>query len=605
MAARNLRKSLNIHRAIRHRLRVEELEARTLLSAGLDALFAVPAAGPFVTNPTPVGYTPSQIRYAYGIDQLAGNGSGQTIAIVDAYDDPNIASDVDFFNQTFGLPRFNQSGGPTFTKVNQTGGTKYPKVNSGWAGEISLDVEWAHAVAPGANILLVEATTNSFTNLLTAVDYASSHASVVSMSWGSNEFSGETTYDAHFLHSGVTFVASSGDNGAPPEWPAISPNVVAVGGTTLRLNPDNSWNSETGWAGSGGGYSSFEIEPGYQTSVQSSGVRTNPDVGYNADPNTGFAVYDTVRYYGQTGWFQAGGTSAGAPQWAGLVALANQSRVAAGKSTLDGVGQTLPTLYSVSAGDFHDVTFGNNGYSAGPGYDLVTGRGTPYANLVVADLAATTLGGAASPFLKQAATAGGRKNTTSHVTAPVTGNTTSTGDKTPLTQVSTSQSFVIVLSNNPAAAPVVPSGAVTTSISVAPLPVSVVPTAAAPSVASIVSPVLSGGDALPPAANNDASQQWQPYDPVFDEECIPDRVPGQSDTTLDQAGLPWEEVRDICFAGVTWSAADAGCGAAAAAERLGQPVDRFLAMAAGLVGLTGSYWSASEESEKRRTNRTA
>src|SRR5262249_2456702 len=150
--------------------------------------------GPHVTNPSPVGYTASQIRHAYGIDQIAGNGSGQTIAIVDAYNHPNIASDLHAFDVQFGL------ADPILTKVDQNGGTSYPATDSGWALEIALDVEWAHAVAPGANILLVEATSNSLTDLLTAVDYARNYpgVSAVSMSWGSSEFSSEASNDYHF-----------------------------------------------------------------------------------------------------------------------------------------------------------------------------------------------------------------------------------------------------------------------------------------------------------------------------------------------------------------------------------------------------------------------
>src|SRR5207248_3970700 len=165
-------------------------------------------------------------------------------------------------------------------------------------------VEWAHAIAPGANILLVEARSDYFSDLLAAVDYAAAHANVVSMSWGSDEFSGETTssYDGHFRnHPGVTFVASSGDYGAPPSWPSISPNVVAVGGTTLTALSDGTWSKEKGWGngwwsyyygGGGGGISSYEWKPSYQNSVtQSATRRTGPDVAYNADPNTGFYVY--------------------------------------------------------------------------------------------------------------------------------------------------------------------------------------------------------------------------------------------------------------------------------------------------------------------------
>jgi subtilase family serine protease len=152
-------------------------------------------------------YTPAQVRQAYGINQLSQTGAGQTIAIVDAYDDPTIASDLHNFDRTFGLPD------PTFTKVSPSGTT--PSYDSGWAMEISLDVEWAHAIAPGAKILLVEASDASYSSLLTAVDYATTHgANQVSMSWGGSEFVSEATLDTHFNHPGITYTASSGDSGA-------------------------------------------------------------------------------------------------------------------------------------------------------------------------------------------------------------------------------------------------------------------------------------------------------------------------------------------------------------------------------------------------------
>ena len=156
-------------------------------------------------SPGPTGYTPSQVRHAYGFDQInfggvAGDGSGTTVAIVDAYDDPTIANDLHQFDLKFGLPD------PTFTKVNQSGGTTPPAADAGWASEIALDVEWAHAIAPGAKILLVEATNNSFSNLMVAEDYAKAHAQYVSNSWGANEFSSESGYDSHFVQPGVSFV---------------------------------------------------------------------------------------------------------------------------------------------------------------------------------------------------------------------------------------------------------------------------------------------------------------------------------------------------------------------------------------------------------------
>ncbi|HEV3145079.1 MAG TPA: S53 family peptidase [Gemmataceae bacterium] len=386
---------------------LEFLEAREVPSSAHTDYVLHPQGGGATPygSPGPTGYTPAQIRHAYGFDQItfnngtvAGDGRGTTIAIVDAYDDPNIANDLHQFDLQFGL------ADPTFTKVNQSGGSSMPAANGGWASEIALDVEWAHAIAPGANILLVEANDASFANLLSAVSFAANQSGVVavSMSWGGGEFSGETSYDSTFQtpsgHQGVTFVASSGDNGAPPSYPAVSPNVLSVGGTTLNLTGSNTISSESGWSGSGGGISSVESQPSYQNGVvtQTSTRRANPDVAYDADPNTGFPVYDSYNNGSSAPWSQFGGTSDASPQWAALIAIADQGRIAAGLGSLDGPSQTLPKLYSLSLADFHDITsgssFGSPSYSAGVGYDLVTGRGTPVANKVVADLVGQTSG---------------------------------------------------------------------------------------------------------------------------------------------------------------------------------------------------------------------
>ena len=279
--------------------------------------------------------------------------------------------------------------------------------NAGWALETSLDVEWAHAVAPGANIDLVEASSATLSGLFSAVNYARYQpgVSVVSMSWGTPEFWGESAYDSIFTtpagHTGVTFVAASGDSGAwyGPMYPSVSPNVLAVGGTTLTLAASNTYGSETGWSDSTGGFSgydsdwrTYEPEPSYQTATLqavglSYGVRTTPDVSFNANPNTGVAVYDSVPYSGQSGWFEVGGTSAATPAWAGLVAIADQGLATAGKPTLSNT-QVQTDLYDLPSSDFNDITSGFNGYYATSGYNLVTGLGTPKANLVIAGILA-------------------------------------------------------------------------------------------------------------------------------------------------------------------------------------------------------------------------
>jgi hypothetical protein len=363
----------------------------------------------------PTGTTPAQIRQAYGFSGItfsngtvAGDGSGTTIAIVDAYNDPNVASDLDAFDKQFGAaasgPTLYQQYGAasSFLKVvNQTGGGSLPTSDTGWSEEIALDVEWAHAIAPGARILLVEANSSSYTDLLAGVTYAAKQPGVVavSMSWGGSEFSGETSFDSAFQtpsgHAGVTFVVSSGDTGAPASYPATSPNVLAVGGTSLYLNASGGISSESAWSGSGGGISTLEPQPSYQNGVviQSSTMRTNPDVAYDADPNTGFPEYNSYSFPSSP-WQQFGGTSDAAPQWAALIAIADEGRMKNGLSSLDGRSQTLPMLYGLPASDFHDITTGTTtgspSYSAGPGYDLATGRGSPVANLIVAALAGQT-----------------------------------------------------------------------------------------------------------------------------------------------------------------------------------------------------------------------
>jgi subtilase family serine protease len=343
------------------------------------------------SNGPPTGaLTPAQIRHIYSIDAITDLGAGQTIAIVDAYDDPNINADADVFDKQFmttlsGSTTLYSAYGASSTWLTKaySAGSK-PAKNAGWDLEISLDVEWMHAIAPLAKIMLVETASTSFASLLGGDTYAATHgATVVSNSWGGGESSNEASaYDKTFTgYTGVTFVFSAGDSGVQ-EYPAESPNVVAVGGTTLSHDSSYNWSAETGWADGGGGVSAYEAKPTYQSGLSYS-KRAAPDVSYDGDPNSGFAVYDSVRYNGQTGWYQVGGTSAGAPQWSALLALANEGRVDAGKGTLSGITKTLPALYALSSGTdgseaLYDVTSGTNGVgSAGPGFDLVTGRGTP------------------------------------------------------------------------------------------------------------------------------------------------------------------------------------------------------------------------------------
>ncbi len=213
------------------------------------------------------------------------------------------------------------------------------------------------------------------------------------MSFGSPELTVEENgfdplYFTPPLHNGVTFIASAGDSGSPSGTPAYSQAVLAVGGTSLSVDGDNNYAGETGWSGSGGGIASDEYQPSFQTPFFNSTERTAPDVSMVADPATGVAIYDSYDFGAATPWIQVGGTSLSAPLWAGTMAVVNQGRIINGLDTLDGAGQTLPLIYGLPDSDFHDVVSGSNGgFSAGPGYDLVTGRGSPIENLLIPDLA--------------------------------------------------------------------------------------------------------------------------------------------------------------------------------------------------------------------------
>jgi subtilase family serine protease len=319
-------------------------------------------------------YQPSQLEHAYGIDKLTQTGQNQKIAIIDAYGSSTIQKDLNSFDSKYNLSSAN-------LQIYYPQGT--PKTSDeGWAEETSLDVEWAHALAPKATIDLIVAKSTSTTDLLSAVDYASNlGVQVVSMSWGNSEFSGETALDSHFQHSGTVYIAASGDNGAGAQWPASSPSVLAVGGTTLPLDSQgNLKTSETGWSDSGGGISRYEAEPSYQKTlnISSNNHRAIPDVSFVADPNTGVEVdYNSS-------WYTVGGTSLATPCWAAFIALADQNS----STPLSNVQNQLYSLAKTQyATNFRDITSGNNGgYSAKTGYDLVTGIGTPLENNLLSNL---------------------------------------------------------------------------------------------------------------------------------------------------------------------------------------------------------------------------
>lgn len=328
----------------------------------------------------PTGFGPAQFHGAYSLPTTAT--VPQTIAIVDAYDDPTIASDLNYYSSYYGLPQCNSTN-PCFQKLNQSGQPgPYPSKNSGWALEIALDVETAHEICQNCKIVLVEANSSSLGNLEAAVNTAARlGANEISNSYGGSEFSGETT-DTAYNHPGIAVTVSSGDNGYGSfGFPAASPYVVAVGGTTLNLLAGNTYASETVWNGTGSGCSLYLSAQSWQTSDSNwsklpgscGSTRGVADVAADADPNTGAAVYDTTRYQGQSGWFQVGGTSLSSPLIAGVYALAGNASPAAYPAALPYANRAF----------LNDVTSGSNGNcgtfmcNGVTGYDGPTGVGTP------------------------------------------------------------------------------------------------------------------------------------------------------------------------------------------------------------------------------------
>jgi N-acetylneuraminic acid mutarotase len=376
-------------------------------------------------NITPAGYGPGDLLSAYSLP--ADGGAGQTVAIVDAFDDPNAEADLAIYRSQYGLPACTTANG-CFSKVDQRGGTSYPPSDSGWAGEISLDVDMVSAIAPQAHILLVEADDNNNDNLGAAVDEAVAlGAKYVSNSYGSGydstPGSGEdpsevTDLDPYYNHPGVAVVASSGDGDYGVSYPAASQYVTSVGGTSLVADgsargwSESVWNNSFG--GPGSGCSLYEAKPSWQTD-SGCGMRTVADVSAVADPETGVSVYDT---FGAGGWQVYGGTSASSPIIAGTFADAGTP-----------VAGTYPSSYPYAVpGSLNDVTTGNNGScspayycTAGAGYDGPTGLGTPNG------VAAFTTG----PHGTVAGTV-----TDSVTAAPIAAATVTIGDSTAITDAS-------------------------------------------------------------------------------------------------------------------------------------------------------------------------
>jgi len=320
------------------------------------------------------GLTAAEVRHAYGFDQItfqsgnktiAGNGSGQTIAIIVAYSAPTLGNDLRVFDRQFGLPNQTGKGGGSILKVATPQG--HVGRNASWAQESTLDVEWAHAIAPGARILLVEAKSDNAPDLFNAVDWARQQrgVSVVSMSWGWDSppatLPNNSIYTTPLNHiagsgrgDGVTFVEAAADDGNMTAWPNASVPVITVGGTTLTLDDAGNYLSET------------RLSQSVQPAI----------VAYNADPASGYAIYDSTPDGGLKGWQTVGGTSAGTPQWAALFAIANQGRALEGKRSLDNQRDTMPALQSAPDADFHAIL------DSAP----ATGRGSPFADKLIADL---------------------------------------------------------------------------------------------------------------------------------------------------------------------------------------------------------------------------
>jgi len=413
-------------------LSTQGLTVQALQAAGRrQALSAKPASAlsPMASSGVVSTYNPAQIRAAYGLPalpaagaslsaaQAAQLGAGQTIYIVDAMHDPYIASELAAFNSKFGLPSCSSkaiassaalplaaasSSACEFSQVYSTQGggltAAAPAYDSGWATEITLDVQWAHAIAPLARIILIEAADASLNGLTGAVKLANNMGpGVVSMSFGAAEGSYTASVDATFGAAKMSYLAATGDSGAAVSWPAVSPYVLAVSGTSLTYSGTGT-RSEVTWSGTGGGVSAYTSTPSYQNSaVPGMGTparRSVADVAFNADPSTGQYVAVQTSSGGAVNWISAGGTSLATPQWAGLLAVANAVRAQVAKPML---GQPHSALYASIASvpgnyaaGFADINKGSNGTcsscAAKTGYDTATGLGTPNAASLLSQL---------------------------------------------------------------------------------------------------------------------------------------------------------------------------------------------------------------------------
>ena len=328
-----------------------------------------PIDGKANPNATPAGYGPAELQAAYGLTGVAGNGT-PTVAIVDAFAYPRAAADLAVYRAQYGLPACTTASG-CLTIVGQTGGRPPSRVDTGWDQEQALDLDMVSAACPNCHILLVEATSASFSNLWTGVDYAKARPGVraVSNSYGNTDSSSYAVYDSHYAAANIAITVSTGDSGYGAQWPATAPGAVAVGGTSLHAS-GGGW-TESAWSGAGSGCGPGHPRPAWQNGVTNEcGGRMEADVSSNADPNTGVAVYGP-KTRTTSGWGVWGGTSESSPFIGGLFALRNGSINAAS------------SIYANSA-SLNDVTSGSNGNcsiayycNSRAGYDGPTGLGTP------------------------------------------------------------------------------------------------------------------------------------------------------------------------------------------------------------------------------------
>ena len=356
---------LHKHRAVCGIAREGAARCNARIRTGDDGVTAA-ASG----SPAPGSYGPADLQSAYNLPSTTA-GTGQTVAIVDAYDQPNVAADLAAYRSQYGLPSCTSSTG-CFRKVNEQGASgPLPSADVGWGQEISLDVEMVSAICPNCHIVLVEANSSTLSDLGTAENTAAHLANAISNSYGGSEFRSETAYDGYYNHPGVAITVSSGDGGYGVEYPAASSYVTAVGGTSLvPSNNSRGW-TESAWSGAGSGCSHYVPKPAWQTDA-GCGARAVADVSAVADPNTGVAVYDS---YGSGGssWYVFGGTSVAAPIVASVYAL--------GGNTASVNNGSTPYAHATS---LFDVVSGSNGSCGGsylctaqPGYDGPTGLGTP------------------------------------------------------------------------------------------------------------------------------------------------------------------------------------------------------------------------------------